>query len=121
MTVERDGPGVSGRAPLAGIRKYPRNVHTQTLRRKERLKMLNDNEDEDCNGQHVKAISDLPSGLGEDEAEKVVTQKNRFDNNIENYIKIRAREQRESQAKARALTRTRRYIFSSLKIQSVVG
>jgi hypothetical protein len=58
--------------------------------------MLNGYEDEDCNGQHVKA-----SGLGEDEAEKAATQ-------IENYIKIRAREQRESLAKARALARTRR-------------
>lgn len=70
--------------------------------------MLNDNEDEYYNGQHVKAISDLPSGLGEDEAEKTATKKNGFDNNIENYIKIRAREQRESLAKARALARTRR-------------
>ena len=70
--------------------------------------MLNDYEDEDYNGQNVKAISDLPSELGEDEAEKAATQKNRFDNRIENYIKFRAREQGESLVKARALARTRR-------------
>ena len=70
--------------------------------------MLNDYEDEDCNGQHVKAISDLSSGLGEDEAEKAATQKNGFDSNIENYVKFRAKRQRESLAKARALARPRR-------------
>ena len=70
--------------------------------------MLNDYEDEDCNGQHVKAISDLSPELGEGESEKAATQKKGFDNNIENYIKCRAREQRKSLAKARALARTRR-------------
>ena len=70
--------------------------------------MLNDYEDEDCNGQHVKAISDLSPELGEVESEIAGTQKSRFDNNIESHIKSRAREQRESLAKARALARTRR-------------
>ena len=70
--------------------------------------MLNAYREEDCNGQLVKAISDLSPELGEGESEKAATQKNRFENNIENYIKIRARGQRESLAKARALARTRR-------------
>ena len=70
--------------------------------------MFNDYEDEDYNGQHVKAISELSSGLGEDEEEKVATKKIEFDKNIENYIKFRAREQGESLAKARSLARTHR-------------
>jgi hypothetical protein len=70
--------------------------------------MLNDYESEDYNGQHVKAISDLSSMLSDAEAESSATKKNGFDKNIENYIKIRARAQKESLAKARALARTRR-------------
>ena len=93
-------------APLPGFVNIQGNITHKHEISKGALKMLNDNEGEDYNGQHVKA--NRTSGLGEDEAEKATTQKNGFDNNIENYIKFRAREQRESLAKARALARTRR-------------